>query len=374
MSKRDYYEVLGIDRGADEDAVKKAYRKMAVRYHPDRNPDDPEAEENFKEAAEAYSVLSDPEKRARYDRFGHEGLGGGGGGFSGFDASTFGDFADILGDLFGMGFGGRRRRGGFGGVPGADLRYDLDISFEDAAFGCEKELEYPRLEGCDACGATGSRDGKLQTCSACGGQGQVRYSQGFFTVARPCPQCRGQGQTVKDPCKTCHGEGRKSRMRKMKVTIPAGVDTGMQLRLRGEGEHGMRGGPPGDLGVALTVLPHERFERADADVHERVEVSYPQLVLGTTLDIKTLHDEETVKVPAGTQPGHEIRLRGQGIPRLDRGGRSAHRGDHILHVHLRVPQPKELGEKQVELLRQMAELEGAEIHEGFMEKMKQLFG
>lgn len=371
-SKRDYYEVLGVAREASEQEIKSAYRKLAVRYHPDRNPGDAQAEEKFKEAAEAYAVLSDSDKRARYDRFGHQADQMGG--FGGFDPSIFGDFSDILGDLFGFGFGGGRR-GYSAGIPGADLRYDLTVTFEEAAFGREAEIRIPRLERCEKCSGTGSRDGRLQPCGTCGGQGRVRYTQGFFSVARPCPQCAGEGQVVKDPCNSCRGDGRVERERTLSVTIPAGVDSGLRLRMRGEGEHGRRGGPPGDLDVVVQVEPHQRFERHGADVHEEVKLSYSQLVLGTSIEIQTLHGTESLRIPAATRSGHEFRLRGQGIPHLGRSGRGDHgRGDHVVHVVLRVPRPKDLSEEQITLLRQLAELDGVEVNErGVMDKVKHLF-
>ncbi len=362
-SKRDYYEVLGVPRGAQPSEIKSAYRKLAVRYHPDRNQGDPDAEEKFKESAEAYAVLSDPERRARYDRFGHQAEQPG---FSGFDPSIFGDFSDILGDFFGFGMGRRRASRG---TPGADLRYDLKLSFEEAAFGREVEIQIPRLETCEKCSGTGSRSAELKSCTTCGGHGRVRYTQGFFSVARPCPDCGGDGQIVSDPCEACHGDGRTERERNLKVTVPPGVDTGIRLRLRGEGEHGRRGGPPGDLDVLIHVEPHERFERHGADVHEQIELTYSQLVLGTPVKVETLHDEETIKVPAGTSPGHEFRLRGKGIQDLN----SHHRGDHIVHVALKVPRPRDLDEEHLELLRKLAELEGAEVHEGVLRKVKNLF-
>ncbi|MEM8996742.1 MAG: DnaJ domain-containing protein, partial [Acidobacteriota bacterium] len=240
-TKRDYYEVLGVSREASESEIKKAYRKLAVQFHPDKNPGDAEAEERFKEAAEAYAVLSDTEKRARYNRFGHQAAGGAG--FSGFDADIFGDFSDILGDLFGF---GRRRGGGGGrGIAGADLRYEMRISFEDAAFGTKETIKFSRLEACTACNATGSADGKLQVCQTCGGHGRVRINQGFLSVARTCPDCGGTGQRITNPCPLCQGQGRVLKEREIEVSIPAGIDSGMRLRLRGEGEHGLRGGPPG---------------------------------------------------------------------------------------------------------------------------------
>lgn len=370
-AKRDYYEVLGVGREAGAGEIKKAYRKLAIRYHPDKNPDDAEAEAMFKEAAEAYAVLSDDEKRARYDRFGHAGVGGAGGaGFSGFDPTIFGDFSDILGDLFGF---GRRGGGGGRGVPGADLRYELSLTFEEAAFGVEKTIDFPRLEACDTCTGTGSADGDLAVCRTCGGSGRVRFTQGFFSVARTCPDCRGEGRKVTNPCDDCRGQGRRPKRRELEVKIPAGIDTGMRLRLRGEGEHGLRGGPPGDLEVAVRVDPHERLHREGADVHEILDLGYPQMVLGTEATVRTLHGEEEVRVPPGTQPGHEIRLRGEGIPQLS----SDRRGDHIVHVRLHVPRPEDLDEEHLDLLRQLAEMDHQIVKSGsnVFEKLKRsLFG
>ncbi len=369
-SKRDYYEVLGVPRDAEASAIKSAYRKLAIQYHPDRNQGDAAAEEKFKEAAEAYAVLSDSEKRARYDRFGHQAAGGG---FGGFDPSVFGDFSDILGDIFGFGGfgGGFGRRTRTRGIPGADLRYDLSLTFEEAAFGREVEIRVPRRETCDRCTGTGSRDGRLTTCATCGGQGRVRFSQGFFSVAQTCPQCRGEGQTVADPCPDCRGDGRQEQERTLKVTIPAGVDNGIRMRLRGEGEHGRRGGPPGDLDVVIRVDRHPRFERDGFDVHEALKLSYPQLVLGTTVEIETLHQTEKLRVPPGTTPGHEFRLRGKGVPRLN----SERRGDHVVHAALEVPKLKDLDGERIEILQQLAELEGTEVHEhsGVIDKVKSLF-
>lgn len=371
--KRDYYEVLGVGRDASAREIKSAYRKLAVRFHPDRNPEDQQAEEKFKEAAEAYAVLSDPDKRARYDRFGHQGVSATG--FGGFDASTFGDFADILGDFFGLGFGdlfgGRRRRSA--GEPGADLRYRLQLTLEEAAFGTDQVLQIPRLEACSTCGGSGSAgDSPPESCSACGGYGQIRISQGFFTVARTCPQCRGEGRKIVDPCKPCRGEGRVERERSIEVKIPAGVDTGTRLRLTGEGEHGRRGGRTGDLYVDIGVAPHPRFERHGADVWSEVDLSYAQVVMGATVNVDTLHGPQVLEVPPGTPQGKEFRLSERGIPRLQGRGY----GDHIARVRIVVPHPRDLTDEQVELLRQLAEAEGKEIRgeRGVLNRVRDLFG
>ncbi|MCG8458104.1 MAG: molecular chaperone DnaJ [Holophagales bacterium] len=366
MSKRDYYEVLGVERTASASEIKAAYRKLAVKYHPDRNPDDREAEDRFKEAAEAYAVLSDSDKRGHYDRFGHASTGQG---FSGFDPTIFGDFSDILGDLFG--FGGPRRRGSTGGIPGADLQYDLRIPFEEAVFGTQATIEFERLEACDTCSGSGSADGKLTACGTCGGAGRVRFSQGFFSVARTCPDCQGAGRKVQNPCSACRGEGRLPKRKEIEVKIPPGIDSGMRLRVRGEGEHGARGGPPGDLDVVILVEKHERLERDGPDVHEILELQYPQLVLGTRLDVETLHGEETVKVGPGTQPGHEIRLRAKGVPHLNAPDR---RGDHVVHLLLRVPHPRDLDEEDLEQLQQMAKRGGHRVSDSsVLEKVKKIF-
>jgi molecular chaperone DnaJ len=354
-TKRDYYEILGVGKDVAASDIKAAYRKIAVRDHPDRNPGDKEAEERFKEAAEAYAVLSDTDKRARYDRFGHQGVAGAGG--AGFDPTIFADFSDILGDLFG--FGGGRRAGGGGAARGADLRYDLTLTFEEAAFGVEKTLRVPRLETCPTCSGSGSKSGKSSTCSACGGRGQVRYSQGFFTVARACPQCHGEGRVIDDPCASCHGEGRIEREHSLSVKIPAGVDTGARLRLSNEGEHGRRGGPPGDLYVVLQVLPHKVFRRDGSSVLSRLTISYPQAVLGAAIEVDTLHGKSTLDIPAGTTHGRDFRLRGQGVPRLDGSGK----GDQVVSVAVEIPNPKDLSPEEVQLLRRLAEIRGHTVKE-----------
>jgi molecular chaperone DnaJ len=373
MAKRDYYEVLGVAKNAATADVKRAYRKLAAQHHPDRNPGDTAAEEKFKEAAEAYAVLSDGDKRARYDRFGHGGLGAQGG-FSGFDPQTFGDFADILGGLFGFGdlLGGRGRARGRG-TPGADLRYDLELTFEEAAFGTTHSLRVPRLEACEACQGSGSAGGKAPvTCRACGGAGQVRFSQGFLTVARTCPQCRGRGTVVEDPCKICRGQRRVEQERTLEVTVPAGVDDGARLRLTGEGEQGLDGGPAGDLYVVLHVEEHPRFRREGAHVLSEVEVAYPQLVLGATIEVETVHGPVPLEIPPATQPGEQFRLAGQGVPRLDGRGN----GDHHAFVRLQVPAPGDVSDEEREVLKRLAELQGRPVRErrGVKDRVRDLFG
>jgi molecular chaperone DnaJ len=372
---RDYYEVLGVARGAELADIKRSYRRLAVQYHPDRNPDDPEAEERFKEAAEAYAVLSDGEKRARYDRFGHAGVGNGGVGRGGFDPTVFGDFADILGDLFGFGdpFGSRRRRGG-GPRPaaGADLRYDLTISFEEAAFGTSRTLNVPRLEVCSECEGSGSEGNAAPSrCNACGGLGQVRYSQGFLTVARPCPQCRGEGVVIEDPCPECRGQRRVEREREIEVQIPPGVDTGARLRLRGEGEHGLFGGPAGDLYVLIRVEEHPGFHREGPHVLSEVEISYSQAVLGAEVEVETVHGPEPLSIPPGTEPGEQFRLEGKGVQRLD--GRGS--GHHVAQVRLHVPRASKLDDEQRELLLRLAELDQRPVKERrtVKDRVKDLF-
>lgn len=376
MPKRDYYEILGVSREATEREIKAAYRKLAVKYHPDKNPGDRDAEERFKEASEAYAVLSDAEKRARYDRFGHQETGG----FGGFDPSTFGDFADILGDLFGVGLGGGpRRRSGV--TPGADLRYDLALTFEEAAFGTETTLRFPRLESCEECHGSGSAGGKAPAmCSTCGGHGQVRVSQGFFTMVRTCPRCGGEGRIVSDPCRQCRGEGRVERQRSLEVKVPAGVDSGARLRLAGEGEHGRRGGPPGDLFVVLQVEPHPVFRREGPHVIAELELAYPQAVLGGEVEIQTVHGAAAVAIPPGTQHGEQFVLKGKGIQRLDGRGGGA-RGDHVVLVKLRVPHPRDMSREERELVERLGELaRGGEAggrdkdEPGLLDRVKDLFG
>ena len=370
--KRDYYAVLSVDRQATAREIKSAYRKMAVKYHPDRNAGDKEAEAKFKEAAEAYAVLSDSDKRARYDRFGHQGLGGGVGGF---DPDVFGDFSDILGDFFGFGFGDMfgAKRGRSSGQRGADLRYELHLTLEDAAYGIEKTLEIPRLEGCSKCLGSGAKGGAAPTpCQACGGHGQVRFTQGFFTVARTCPQCAGEGQVVQEPCPECRGDGRVEANRSIEVKIPPGVDTGTRLRLSGEGEHGRRGGRTGDLYVDVVIEPHPTLLREGPHVMSELDLTYSQAVLGTLVKIETLWGEEPLEIPPGTEAGNRFELKKKGLERLSGRGR----GDHVVRVNLRVPHPDDLSPEQVEHLRKLAELEGSDVREDkkVLDRVRDLFG
>jgi molecular chaperone DnaJ len=352
VSKRDYYEVLGVTKTAADAELKSAYRKLAMKFHPDRNPGDKAAEESFKEAAEAYAVLADPQKRSLYDRFGHQGVSSAAGAGAGFDPSVFsdfGDFADILGGMFGFGdvFSGGRRRGG--PQRGADLRYDLEISFEEAASGTETAIQIPRQEQCETCAGSGAAPGTSPTtCTMCRGQGQVRRQQGFFTIATTCPQCRGAGRTVAKPCQSCHGAGRVSRERKITVKIPAGIATGQQLRLQNEGEAGASGGPAGHLYVVVHVQEHDFFKRDGVNLFCEVSVNFTTLALGGEITVPTLDGSETVKVPEGTQTGTTMRLRGKGMPDVNGRGR----GD--LFATVQVQTPKKLTKEQRHLLEQLS--------------------
>lgn len=374
-NKRDYYEVLGVGRGAPEPEIKSAYRKLAMRFHPDKNPGDKDAEEKFKEAAEAYSVLSDPNKRVQYDRFGHQAFSGAGPGFSGFDPNIFADFNDILGDFFGLGdiFGtggpGRRRSAV---ERGADLRYDLQISFEEAAAGVKTKIRIPRLEKCADCGGTGAQKGTgPSTCPQCQGRGQVRYQQGFFSISRTCGQCRGTGQVISNPCKPCRGEGRVRREKTLEVKIPAGVDSGSRLRIMGEGEEGVYGGGPGDLYVVVYVKEHPFFEREEANLYCAIPISFTQAALGDEIQIPTLESKETLKIPEGTQTGTTFRIRGKGFPHLNGRGR----GD--LFITVKVATPQKLSREQRRLLEQLAEvssIENTPAEKKILEKVKDIFG
>ena len=352
MRKRDYYEILGVARSAGDGDIKSAYRKLAMQHHPDRNPGDKAAEEKFKEAAEAYAVLADAQKRAAYDRFGHAGVSAAAGAGGGFDPTIFSGFEDVLGglgDVFGFGdlFGGSRRRGG--PQRGADLRYDLEISFKESAHGTETAVQIPRQENCDTCGGSGAAPGSSPTvCSQCRGQGQVRFQQGFFTVARTCPQCRGTGRMITKPCQTCRGAGRVTRDRKITVKIPAGIATGQQLRLQGEGEAGIAGGPPGSLFVVVHVQEHEFFRRDGLNLFCEIPVNFTTLSLGGEIQVPTLDGSESVKVPEGTQTGTTLRLRGKGMP--DVSGRG--KGD--LFATVQGQTPKKLTKEPRNLLEQLA--------------------
>ncbi|MBE3071362.1 MAG: molecular chaperone DnaJ [Acidobacteria bacterium] len=350
MSKRDYYDVLGVARTATDPDIKSAYRRLALKFHPDRNHGDKSAEEKFKEAAEAYAVLADAERRAAYDRFGHASVGSGAG--VGFDPTIFADFGDILGglgDIFGFGdlLGGGRRRGS--AHRGSSLRYDLEIPFDESARGAETTIQIPRHERCDACGGTGSAAGTAPvTCPRCQGRGQVRFQQGFFTVAQTCSNCGGAGRVIAKPCTACAGAGQVVRERKLTVRIPAGIASGQQLRLHGEGEHGLGGGPPGDLYVVVHVQEHRFFRRDGDDLHCQIPVEFPALALGTEIAVPTLDGNEPVTIPAGTQTGTVFRLKGKGMPSVTGRGR----GD--LHVRVEVVTPRKLSRAQRTLLEQFA--------------------
>jgi molecular chaperone DnaJ len=376
MSKRDYYEILEIQRSATDQEIKSAYRRLAVRHHPDKNQGDKEAEEKFKEAAEAYSVLSDAEQRARYDRFGHAGVSSSANAGAAWGAQGFGGIEDILSDLFGFGdvFGGRGGAGGTGrrtaAQRGADLRYDLEITLEEAAAGKTEQLRIPRFETCETCTGTGAKEGtQPEACVTCGGVGQVRYQQGFFSVSRTCATCRGTGRVIKQPCGTCRGAGRVERERQMEVKIPAGVETGSRLRLVGEGEGGTQGGPAGDLYVVIHVTEHERFERQGSNLYTSVPVTFAQAALGAEITVETLNAQQPLKIPAGTQTGTVFRLKGQGMPVL--GGRG--HGDLFVSVTLRTPTT--LTREQRRLLEELARIEDRDLEDkGLIDKVRDIFG
>jgi len=360
----DYYEILGIGRNAGQDEIKAAYRKAALKHHPDRNPGDKAAEEAFKKASEAYSVLGDPQRRARYDRFGTAGDVPGSGGVP-WDSEVFSDFSDLLGGLFGFGdlFGGGRRSG-FRAQRGADLRYDLHMTLEESFAGREESVEIPREIPCADCKGSGSRTGKRTTCQTCRGQGTVAYRQGFFTVSRTCSHCSGAGEVVQDPCGACRGRGRVAAKKTLKVKIPPGVDSGTRMRITGEGESGDRGGPPGDLYIFIGVEDHSFFRREGADLYCQVPLTFPQAALGTSLLIKTLDGEVEVAVPAGTQPGQQVRVTGRGMPKVNRAGR----GD--LFVMVDVKGPKRLTKEEKRLYEELLHLEkDKEDKGGFFKKV-----
>jgi len=365
--RRDYYEVLGVDRNADGAALKSAYRKLALQFHPDRNPDSPGAAESFREASEAYAVLSDPEKRVRYDRFGHAGVSGSPGfGAGGFDASIF-DLSDLLGEFFGFSAG---RQAGQRAPAGSDLVLRLTISLQDAAFGTTASVETQRFERCEDCGGSGAAAGtRPRTCPVCRGTGQQRFSQGFLTIARPCGNCRGEGSIIEKPCPGCGSEGRRRVTRNLEIRIPAGVETSSRLRLAGEGDAGPNGGAPGDLYVVLTVEEDGVFTREGEDIVVRVDLPFPTLVLGGEITVPTLEgEEERITIASGTNAGTEVRLRGKGPGRLGRRGR----GDLVVRIGVQVPSSPSAREK--ELLRQYAEVIGAPVgSKGVFGKAKKIF-
>jgi molecular chaperone DnaJ len=362
--------VLGVNRTATEQEIKSAYRKLALQFHPDRNPNNPQAEDKFKEASEAYAVLADGEKRAMYDRFGHAGVGGGG---AGFDATVFQEFSDIFGDFFGFGdlFGGGSRRRSRA-QRGADLREDINLTFEEAFFGTDTKLTVRRHETCEECRGSGAASGKAPvTCRSCGGRGQVRYQQGFFSIARTCPTCQGTGNVITDPCPSCKGEGRVLRQRSVDTKVPPGVEDGTRIRFSGLGEGGVHGGPPGDLYVVLHVREHPFFEREGNDLHCVIPISFAQAALGAEINVPTLEGTSVLKVPEATQSGTTLRIRGKGVPVLNGHGK----GD--LYVEVRVQTPGKLNKRQRELLQELeatVRVENQPQRRTLLGKVKDIFG
>ena len=380
MSKRDFYEVLGVSRDASERDLKKAYKRLAMKYHPDRNPGDDESAVKFKEVKEAYEILTDPQKKAAYDQYGHAAFeqGGGAGGFGGGFGGGGADFGDIFGDVFGDIFGGGRRGGGGGGYRpqrGSDLRYNMELTLEEAVRGCDKEIEIPTLVDCEVCDGSGAKKGsKPETCSTCHGHGQVQMRQGFFAVQQTCPTCGGKGSIIKDPCHSCHGEGRKQKTKSLHVKIPAGVDTGDRIRLSGEGEAGEHGAPAGDLYVQVQIRDHAIFERDGNNLRCEVPISFGLAALGGEVEVPTLDGRLNLKVPEETQTGRMFRLRGKGV----KGVRGGPVGDLI--VKLVVETPVKLGAEQKALLRQLEESFGGETgtkhkpkSDGFFKGVKKFF-
>jgi len=373
-TQRDYYEILGVEKGADINTIKRAYRKLAMKYHPDRNKDDDAAAERFREVTEAYEVLSDTDKRARYDQYGHAGVDDqmhdfwARGGFQ--ESQAFRDFGDVFGDVFGdiFGFGG----GGGGRTSrGADLRYQLDMSLEDAANGREVELNIPRHVACETCHGSGARPGTHPVpCRTCGGHGQVQMQQGFFAVRRTCPECQGQGTKIDSPCVECGGVGRVRKTKTLKVRIPPGVYDGAQVRVGGEGEAGMQGAPTGDLYIVIRIQKHAIFERDGADLHCNMPITFPQASLGSEVDAPTLSGRVKIRIPAGTESGKVFRLRGKGVPDI----RVNQTGDLYVHVHVAVP--RKLSKKQEQLLREFAAETGDDVYPertSFLDKAKQFW-
>lgn len=379
--KRDYYEVLGVAKGASKDEIKKAYRKMAMQYHPDKNPGNAEAEAKFKEASHAADILMDDQKRSMYDRMGHAaeqgGMGGGGGFQGGGFSGDFGDLGDIFGDIFGDILGGQRGRGARGGArrsraqAGDDLQTEIFVTFEEAAFGVEKEIQINRSVACETCHGSGAKKGSGPvTCDMCQGHGEVRRQQGFFTIAQPCPKCHGTGQTIKDVCETCHGRGKNKKKEKLSVKVPAGIDEGQRLKLSGQGDSGLNGGPAGDLFVLIHIQEHEFFKRDEYDVICEVPISFSQAAMGTEIEVPTLGGRVSMKIPEGTQAGQKMKLRNKGITKL--GGYGF--GDQIITIH--VETPTKLTKEQRELFARLSELEqnsSNPMSKGFFDRVRELF-
>jgi len=368
MAKRDYYEVLGVNRDASEDEIKKSYRKLAMKYHPDRNPDNPKAEEQFKEANQAYEILTDANKRSTYDQLGHAGLDSSGGG----GGAGFGGFADAFGDIFGDILGGGRGRSNV--YRGADLRYNLEIALEEAARGTETKIRIPTMQECATCHGSGAKPGTQPvTCTTCGGHGQVRMQQGFFSIQQTCPKCRGSGKIVQSPCAACHGAGRIKQQKTLSVKIPAGVDEGDRIRLSGEGEAGVNGGPTGDLYVVIHIKAHSVFQRDHNDLHCEMPISFSTAALGGEIEIPTLDGYAKIKVPAETQTGKVFRLRGKGV----KGVRSSVTGDLLCHVV--VETPVKLTARQKELLQELETINDTDAGnhnpraQSWMDKVKEFF-
>jgi molecular chaperone DnaJ len=377
MAKRDFYEILGVAKGASDEEIKKSYRKLAMKYHPDRNPDSKESEDKFKEAKEAYEMLTNPEKREAYDRYGHAGVDpnmGGGGGFGG-GAGGFGDaFGDIFGDIFGGGGAGRGRGAGPQVYRGADLRYNLEITLEQAAHGFDTTIRVPSWDKCETCHGTGAKPGTAPvTCSTCAGHGQVRMQQGFFSIQQTCPKCHGSGKIIPEPCAACSGAGRIKRNKTLEVKIPAGIDNGMRIRSTGNGEPGTNGGPSGDLYVEIHIKAHAVFQREGDDLHCEMPISFTKATLGGEIEVPTLSGKVSFTIPEGTQSGKTFRLKSKGI----KGVRSGYHGD--LFCHVVVETPVKLNDKQKDLLREFDRLtaEGGAKHspqsKGWMDKVKDFF-
>ena len=371
-TKSDYYEVLGVERDASAEQIKSAYRKAALKWHPDRNPDNKEAEHNFRLASEAYSVLSDPQKRPIYDRYGEAGLSGRGFDAGGFNATIFEEFHDILGDLFGFETTGGRRGRGARGQRGADLRYDMTLSFEEAAAGVTTKIRLVRRENCEACKGTGAKPGTgMITCTACGGRGQLAYQQGFFSISRTCPACQGAGQVIREACELCRGQARIERERMLEVGVPAGVDSGTRLRMSGQGEPGVNGGPSGDLYIFLEVKEHAFFERRGADLYCTIPVSFAQAALGAKIKVPTLQGEADLEIAEGTQSGQIFRQKGKGLA-------NPHGGKGDLYVNIRVVVPSKLSREQRRALEQLGqtmkvENKPADRSSSFFDKVKEMF-